>query len=251
MKKFRLKKLKLDEVSLVPSGDDPMAEVVIAKSDNKTQSDVLNEHTLVENTTAEEAPVADDISKDDLPGEVVEYIEALEDKVDELSSITPEDESMLAEALEDLEAELDTESVLAKADPEIRQLIEKAEARAEAAEELAKSEREARLHREYIEKAAAFDSLPITTDRLGAILKSVDELLPEDQSAEVAELLKAANAQLAQSDLFAELGTSVAKVAPNVDGLITELRKADPSLSYEAAMTKVYESNTALYEQES
>jgi hypothetical protein len=252
-KRFRLRKLKLDEVSMVPSGDNPPAEIVLAKAEgDKTHGGENPAPTLSDNTTKGDTAVAE-ISKDDLPEEVVQYIEALEDTVDEQAqALSAGDEADdLESALLEIEHEglLDEDAVLAKADPEIRQLVEKAEARAAAAEELAKTERNERLRREYIEKAQGFPMISTDTARLGEILKAVDENLDPADAAEIHSLLAAANGALSESGLFQEIGSSVAKVAPRLESAAAEIRKANPDLTYEQAVAKALDTNPSLYEE--
>jgi hypothetical protein len=84
---YELSDLALDRVSLVPSGDDPMAHVVLAKSD-KSNTSRSSAHTMHDQSGGRGVTDAKHsvIKKDDLPPEVVEYIEALEDSVDVLGA---------------------------------------------------------------------------------------------------------------------------------------------------------------------
>lgn len=250
-RRFRLRKLGLDEVSLVPAGDDPEAEVVLSKSDpDKTQSVGTGVRTLAPITTKENTVAA--INKSDLDPEVVQYIESLEAALDEVA----EAETLGADDLNAALAEIEdgaVDAVLAKADPAIKALVSKAveaaEERATAAEEIAKAERDERIKREFIEKAASFPALPVETPRLGEILKAVNEGLSEEDATEITRLLTAGNEAIAKS--FEETGTShVTSVSKSVDAAVQEIRKADPALSYEQAVARAYESNPDLYTQE-
>ena len=60
MKKNRLKKMRLDEISLVPSGDDPGADVLIAKAAPKAAKKLgrkLTPAELKQRLDAAESPV--------------------------------------------------------------------------------------------------------------------------------------------------------------------------------------------------
>lgn len=254
-RRFRLRKLGLDEVSLVPAGDDPEAEVVLSKADpDKTQSSGTGVPTLATITDKEHPMPAGKINKSDLDPEVAEYIESLESALDEVADAGNLSDGDLAAALAEIDSdEATVEAVLAKADPAIKALVSKAveaaEERATAAEEIAKTERNERIKREYIEKAASFSALPIETPRLGEILKAVNEGLSEEDAAEVTRLLTAGDEAIGKS--FEETGTSHStSVSKSVDSAAEEIRKADPSLSYEQAVARAYESNPSLYTQE-
>jgi hypothetical protein len=250
MKRYRLKKLKLDEVSLVASGDDPMAQVVIAKTD-KTPDSVDEVSTLTSETAIKEIDVADEhddiIDTSDIPADVVAYIEELESVVNELSAALPTEDEIDAALVELAEQE----TVLAKADPVIQELVFKAQREAEEAREIAKAERDARITREYIEVAKSLQMIDGDSEHLGRVLKSLSEHLPEDLASEVSSLLVTANERLEKSALFGEIGTAVPAVSSSVEALASEIRKAEPALSYEEAVVRAYETNPNLYLQES
>jgi hypothetical protein len=153
----------------------------------------------------------------------------------------------------------DLDSVLAKADPVVANLIkslngrlEDAEDRAERAEEIAKQERDNRENQAWISKAEKdFRALGATPTELGGLMKSLSEKAPAEAKA-IEKLLRAANNQIAKSALFGEIGATGANTPTGaaVDGMVAELRKADPKLSYEQAMSRVYEQNPDLYMEE-
>jgi hypothetical protein len=251
-RRFRLRKLNLDEVSLVPAGDDPEAEVVLSKADpDKTQSESTGVRTLTHNTDKEHPMPAGKINKSDLDPEVAEYIESLESALDEVADAGNLSDDALADALAEIDGNV--EAVLAKADPAIRELVSKAvkdaEDRAAAAEDIAKAERNERIKREFIEKAAAFPALPVEAPRLGEILKAVNEGLSEEDATEITRLLTAGNEAIAKT--FEETGTSHStSVSKSVESIVQEIRKGDSTLTYEQAVAKAYETHPDLYTQE-
>jgi predicted transcriptional regulator len=139
---------------------------------------------------------------------------------------------------------------LNKADlpPAVRARIEKLEkdaadkdSRLEKAEKMAKQERETRLIREFVEKAEQYDALSQDPLEFGPVLKSAHEAMSSEHFDALETLLKAANEQVRQGDLFKEQGkggdgpkggdaySELAKAAK-------ELRKEDRSLSPTAAL---------------
>lgn len=185
--------------------------------------------------------MADEISKDDLPQEVVDYIEALEDLVDEL---TPDADDKSDDEIVDEVAEL----ALAKADPAIRELVAKAEERVAEAEAIAKAERAERLRRDRIEKAGQLPMISTNRDRLGELIGKVEENLDLEDAAEVWDLLSKANAALAESNLFNEIG-SHSTVAPSLEAAAESIRKEDPTLTKEQAVAVALDRNPHLYEE--
>lgn len=261
--KYRLSDLDLSMVSLVPAGDDPLAKTVLFKAapDHKTEDEGHDGSTLSHNTSKERSHMADEqdtISKDDLPEEVVEYIEALEKALDDQIA---KDEDSDDEDGDDLDAELDldededdesdddVEKVLAKADPRLAAIVKSATDRAERAEAIAKAERDERVRRDFVEKAKTLPNIG-SPEEVGAILKSIHDLDPK-LSAKVEKTYAALNGQLDSAAIFKELGAPGARssVSESVDAAAEAVRKADPSLTWEQAVAKAYEDNPSLYDE--
>jgi hypothetical protein len=81
---------------------------------------------------------------------------------------------------------------------------------AEKIEKLEKSltdERDVRLNKEYIAKAAEFENLDITADEFGPVLKELSERYPEGYD-KITHVLKSADIKIGESRLFDEIGTS-------------------------------------------
>jgi len=142
--------------------------------------------------------------------------------------------------------------------PEVRALVEKAEkdateatAKAAAAEALAKEERDRRLDREYLAKAESFKFLGADTGELAPLLKSANATLGSEQYEKLEGILRAADEQIRQGDLFKQMGTDQGGGEPT-DALMEvtrkaeELRKSDDSLSMEKAMERVMTEDKAL-----
>lgn len=270
--KHRLSDLDLDLISLVPAGDDGMARVVLAKAaPDKNPTDGDGRSTIPAKTSHEEsdmAPKTDDdvISKDELPPEVVAYIEALEDELDAVSkdddtptepepSGAPDEED---EEEEDEEDSTDVEKALAKADPAVRAVIEKMQKqserdrkRIEKAEKAAEAERTERRRRDFVTKAEQLPMISTNKDELGELLRRVDDLDPKT-AEKIETLFKAANEQIRKSNLFTEVGKTggAISIGESVDKAAKEIMGKDPKLTYEQAVAKAYDENPALYDEE-
>lgn len=171
------------------------------------------------------AELVESLKKSDMPTEVVDQVE-----------------SALAKA-----AEADD---LKKADPETRARIEKAEKRAEAAETIAKEERNTRLTREFVAKAEKLDGLTVKAEKFGPVLKSAAEKLTKEEFEELETVLKASSEQIKQGDLFTEAGAGgippAGSALEEVTNKAAELRKADSKLSEQESMDKAMSSDSAL-----
>lgn len=274
---FELSDMFFDEVSLVPSGDDSMARVALAKAarndkngDRRSASSTVVRQQAKRGTPMPRERQQATISKDELPDAVVEYIDAMEDALDDAfdalvaSGVIDEDGNVIdgggdpgdpgdagAGGATDDEREL----ALAKADPAVRAYIEKADAdreqlRKDAAEarDIAKAEQDERVRRDFVSKAATDYAFIGAADDVGSLLCKLHKADPE-AAAKVEELFKAANAKIDQADIFQEIGKLGTGSDPSdVQAKATELRKADPSLTEAQARAKVYEDDPALYD---
>lgn len=201
------------------------------------------------------------IKKEDLPKEVVEYIDTLEahadgveaerdEAVEKLDALTKAHDELLAKAAEaDIaKGEGDLTALLAKADPTVAAVIRKqAEDIKEQAAKIAKAEDQA-VTTSMIAKAAQMPMISEKPTDLGEVLKTAYGVSPE-YGQQVEGLLRAANTQIAQGNLFKSFGSggADATITASVDAAAAELRKSDPSLTPEQAVAKAYEQNPALY----
>lgn len=148
---------------------------------------------------------------------------------------------------------------LAKADPEIRAMLAKAETEAaelrkaaQEATDLAKAEREIRVTREFVAKADEYRALPLEGTVFGPVLKAASEKLSKEENDELIRVLKAADEQIAKSDLFKEQGRSTdgnPEAAGATEGLnkaVADLRKSDPTLSSFQAIQRATRENPEL-----
>jgi len=123
--------------------------------------------------------------------------------------------------------------------------------KAEELEKVLKAEREERLRKEYIQKAAAdFGNLPTKPEEFGLVLKGLAEKAPEEY-AKLEGVLKAANEAIEKGALFAKVGHSGGLAGGSAMAKIEEVAKSlvqkDASMTKEQAIAKALELHPELY----
>lgn len=187
------------------------------------------------------AKISEEVLKN-LPEDVKKYLQELEAKV----AKTAELEKKVAE----LEKKAAPEEDILKGLPEpVRKMVEEANQRAKQAEELAKAERESRLRKEYIAKAAELTGLAVKPEEFGPVLKAVAEACPNEY-AQIEAVLKAANTAIEKSNLFNSIGKGgegAGTAWEEIQKKAAEVRKSEPTLTQEAAIAKVLREDQELY----
>lgn len=115
----------------------------------------------------------------------------------------------------------------------VRKMIEANNAKVTEAETVAKQERDARLSREYLEKAKGLPGLVTKAEEFGTVLREVDEKLSKEASAELGRILKAASHAIENSEAFKELGGAGADATATGDAAL----KAKGEEIHKAAQT--------------
>lgn len=198
----------------------------------------------------------------EIPEEVIDYIQELETALAQYEGEEPtgeenadmefgkhdnDDIGFLQELAKNLEAEDQRHAVNKAMD-----LVSKANDRAKAAEEIAKAERDFRVVQEYVAKARAFTSLPVSPEEFGPVLKRMSESLSESDYGAVVKALSAANETLASSGFFSEIGkrgSGSYEAVSKVDAAAFEIRKSHPELTLEQARERAMETNPSLYDE--
>ena len=130
--------------------------------------------------------------------------------------------------------------------------VAKAEYRAQQAENIAKAERDLRLEREFIAKAAEFN-LPVRSEELGPVLKRVAEATTEDDFKTIVKCLRAASAVNDFANPFGEVGKrgggDNADILSSVDAAAAELVTKSQGLTPEVATLQVLNDNPAAYDE--
>lgn len=269
----QLSKVVLFKSDTNADSEDEMPEVEIEETTEEVVEETTTEEEVVEkgkkmkpkmNTEDEmsEEDMAEDeaempmkkgkMKKDDeveIPSEVLEYIEALENANSELLSAIEKMEADIAEE----EAKVE-EEILKSADPRLVEIVKAAEERATAAEAIAKAERDYRLEREFVAKAHELNHLPVTAEEFGIVLKNAADGLSESDFDALWQVLTAANSNIEKSGIFSEVGKSVDDNTTGSPMALVEkaavlLMKDNPNLSKEQAIAKAVEADANLYNQ--
>jgi hypothetical protein len=229
----RLTDMEIEEVSLVTTPANQLADVVLYKSADHGGP------SMSEATSTED--------------EVVEYIESLEKANEELTArvdqlteeLTKAKDSMTED--EESEDEDEMEKLLKGADPRLAEIVRKSQEEAAAAQMIARAERDERLRKEWGEKVGTdLDSLP-TGEGFVEVIKTVSESLPEDQFDQLWSVLTGAN-EMAKTGVV-EIGTSTTSEvgATAVEKAAAKLRAENPELTQAQAIVKAVEANPDLY----
>jgi len=123
----------------------------------------------------------------------------------------------------------------------------------EQAEAVVKEMRDEQRARDYLARAEAFKHLPnVVPADFAPILSKIDKALKDEEREKLAEILKAADAAIAEGKLFEEIGRGEVPDAGSsalakLNAKAEELRKADTSLTKEQAFTQATKENPELY----
>ncbi len=258
MARKRIEKLSLQFVSLCDAGDNGPAEVVIHKSrDPHNLSDQPSSSTswgMPNKQPTGQRPSAEALAG--LPDDVAKYLDRLEEVVisqeDEISKMKSEKDD---ENMEDEKDGEDLEKVLKTAPPALAAIIRKqhealaaTNERLEASERVAKAEREARIAKEFRDRAASDFSHLGQAEEVGSVLKAASEKLGDDEFGTLISVLKRANAGI--SELFVETGFSNVETdsLSRLDATVAKVRSADPNLSEAEVLTKAMEMDPKAYD---
>lgn len=155
--------------------------------------------------------------------------------------------SSISETLSKAIADDGERAALSKAFTDLEKRAQAAESRVQALEEVAKSERDLRLTREYIAKAAEYN-VPIPADELGPVLMRCAEALSYEDCEVLHKGLKAAGEMLfveAGYDGQADNDDPMAQL----DAFLEEgIAKSAEPVSKASAMTSFFDSHPDAYE---
>jgi len=220
-----------------------------------------------------------------LPPDVVQYIQQLEQALDQLTgggddsnSDNSDDSSSTSSGssddnkknpfgksletsdmdettfLTELAKSLDDDGADSESISKALEIVSKAEQRARQAEEIAKSERDLRLEREFVAKAAEFN-LPVKADDLGPVLKRAAENLDAEDFKTIVKCLRAntAAADMGAQNFFGEVGKrgggDNADVMSSVEAAAQELVGKSADITPEAATLQVLADNPRAYDE--
>jgi len=253
---YRLSDMEYDEVSLVTRPANQLSKVVLFKSDGgrPDSSDPTGKRMKSLREMRKEGSMT--------TTDVDEYISTLEKANEELfgalekanKGFPPKKGAKMSDEEDDpkeKEGDDDEDDILKSADPRVVELLKSAEARANAAEAIAKAEQERSRERAFIEKAATdFQSLPATAEVLGTVLKSAADHLDEVSYDTFVEVLGKADHMISTGEMLEEVGKS----GVGASGYISKLDQAasavlnnEPTLTREQAIEKAVMADPTLY----
>lgn len=243
-----LSNIEIDEISLVDRPANQHAKVAIAKraTEEDTVPDFFNENGQPVDLDALDFGAV----VYDADGNAFQMVEDDEAEVEEneLASVGKAFGEDLADRVrQDLSkafTDVQRDEVISKAAEE----VSKANARAEEAERIAKSERDLRLTREYIAKAADYN-VGVSPDVLGPVLMRAAEALSYDDCAVIAKALESASDAAFQEIGFSGMADNndvFARASAVADELIG---KSADGVSKAAATAKVFEQNPSAYDE--
>lgn len=263
-----LSDMEIDEISLVDRGANQHAAVTIAKrapeEDNmpdfyNEDGELLGEDQLAAGMTvfdadgaayelaeSEEAPTDDKAAEREL---------ASVGKRDGISSafgttkVSKKDDKsfaqMVQEELSKAYSDDDRDAIISKALGRVEEL----ESRQAKAEEIAKSERDLRLTREYISKAATYN-IPIASDELGPVLYRMAENMSYDDCAVINKALETAGAVIFEELGYQGGGANEPDIMQMVEASADEyIGKADGKVSKADLIEGLFDENPAAYDQ--
>lgn len=221
--------------------------LVMKNASGASVDELLGAVRSATDTQSEEKPMADDATQADL--------EKARADLELAKWIAAENEHQLdlAKADEPADESTEIEKALAELPDSVREHFEKQEgALAQVTERLEKAEIAKRTG-EWVSKAkTSMRHLTTSADELGKALRKIEDLDPET-AAEIARILTAASEQVDASEMFEEIGSSVAKPpagsATEQIHQLAEERAAADGTTREVALAKVAQENRELYEQ--
>jgi chromosome segregation ATPase len=275
MKKTLLKKLKVSRVDLVATGanqeDDDGSHVLLFKrapdGDHpkpgeeimKEVKDMTPEELLAHVTAVEKA-------KEETEGKLTTATADLEKATKDLKTQT-EKVTTLTKSVTDLEAEVkkltpvkkddDKDDILKGLPEEVKkqvdaQIASEREAR-EKVEKALQVERDARLDKEYLEKAAPLKAVPGKPEEIAKMLKAIDENLPEEQATAINKALSTMSEAIVNGELLKSMGEHIEQpedLTPmeELEKVAKTLMAADKDLTAEQAMAQASADNPKLVE---
>jgi hypothetical protein len=200
-------------------------------------------------------PEEDKMSYNDAMEKIKMLEEELSKKVKEMDKMMAEMKKKPAEK----SVEIDTDALVKEAPEPLRKMLEDleksasdAKARAEVAESVLKSERDARANEVAVAKAKEWTHLAIDAEKVGPALASLAEV-NADLAKALEDVLTSVNAQAESANIFAEIGKSASPTTGDAYTQLTSMAKAavesTKGITFEQAFAGAVNSNPDLYNQ--
>lgn len=152
----------------------------------------------------------------------------------------------IRESLSKAVNEQDRDAVLSKAFTSLSKRAQQAESQLAHAAQIAKSERDLRLQREYISKAAEYN-VPIDAEELGPVLMRAAEALSYDDCAVIHKALSAAGAMLYEEAGYDGMGAPEDPM-DQIDAFLGDVVSKGQGMTPELATTAFFDSNPGAYD---
>lgn len=249
--KNKLTNMEIDEISLVDKGANQHAMITIAKRapEEENMPELYTEDgSLLDENTLEDGQIVYDGD-----GNAYEFTldaEEVEDREPETvgksaffqeakETETGDFTKQVLEELSKAYTDTDRDAVIAKA----LGRVEEIEKQYRAAEEIAKSERDLRLTREYISKAAEYN-VPVDPQELGPVLYRMAESMSYDDCAVIAKCLDGAGAMIFEERGYIGGGDN-RDIMSEVEAQAVEIGKSAAPEN----ITKVFDSSPEAYDE--
>lgn len=249
-----LSDMEIDEISLVDKGANQYAMVTIAK--RAPEEDAMPEEFDLFTENGE--PITQDSLSDgdivyDADGNAYQYTEEAVEEEQELATVgksaffeeKPVESDFAKSVMEELSKafnDSDRDAVIAKALGRMAEL----ERRSEEVAKAAKAERDLRITREYISKAAEYN-LPVDPAELGPVLFRMAETMSYEDCAVIAKCLETAGEVIFQ-ELGYQGGGDNADIMDQVSAFAQERVGIEKSAGA-GDITAVFEENPAAYDE--
>lgn len=251
-----LKNMEIDEISLVDKGANQHAMITIAKrapeEEQMPEFEIYNEDGEVLNEA--DLNVGDIVYNEDgaafeVTGEEEEAEEREPEMVGKSAFFEKQEEpssNFSQEIMEELSkafSDDDRDKVIAKALGRVQELEQHQQQYAE----IAKAERDLRLTREYVAKAADYN-LPVDPNELGPVLYRMAETMDYDDCAIIAKCLETAGTILFEEAGYQGSGENADPMAV-VEAWANENVSKSEGVSREGMISKVFDENPAAYDE--
>lgn len=235
--------MEIDEVSLVDRPANQFAKVALAK--RAPEEEAMPEYIDESGAPVDFEQLEFGSVVYDEAGNAFEWLpETDEAEEPEFATVGKSLADQVREDLSKALSDVERNEAISKAMAE----VSKAEQRAAAAEAVAKSERDLRLTREYISKAAEYN-VPVAPEELGPVLMRMAESMSYDDCAVIHKCLTASG-EIIFNEIGYAGGGDNADIMSMVDAAIGEtVAKSASELSKEQLITKAFENDDALYAQ--
>ena len=233
------------------------SDKVLITEGTKETAMTPDENVEVVDKAGHDKPEDDKMSYND----AMEKIKMLEDELkkkqkemDKMANDLDEKENKAKKSVE-----IDTDALVKEAPEPLRKMLEDLEksasdarARAEVAESVLKSERDARANEVAVAKAKEWTHLAIDAEKVGPALASLAEV-NADLAKALEDVLTSVNAQAESANIFAEIGKSASPTSGDAYTQLTSMAKAavesTKGITFEQAFAGAVNSNPDLYNQ--